>query len=693
MQVSADYERIFLTDDLVLPDVQPGVTSVRARNINSNKRTSPTAEKRVLVSPIPIRKVRNLDVVESLYREQNSGVAVRATLSFDHITDQEVTDYEISYKFNAIEDVGGNDGGTDLTSFNTVKVPSAGVDGDGKIRFTVNAVNRGNTSGINSILFRVTPLKKEIRGVPTNISKTILGKTAKPANVYNFRGAQSSDQITLFWEYERINDELADLDLKEVVIRRLQGTNDLDLENFIAAVPLLTVAGAEQRITIPIDIYGTFTYLVRTRDTSGNFSDGTTGIVITTVRPKNTNVVAAFSEDDPGVDFTDIPNANSDEFRFPSFANSNSGGLSHSYTSLVDNANGTSSGFSAVAGAPTDLLADSTSEYITQIRDYGSEVSAVLNIDIEGTQAIQSTFNDQMETITDSVTEEAPNNTVLVDSSFGGIGHIIGFNNTESLDFRFDANNETRVSGGINGNVYAIEMVGNFTDDESNANVLALIAGPINANAVALGETFFANGVSTGSNSMANLAVAGSSYHLVDLKQFNDFGAAETFQGDIGALTTQTLIRTSTADSVFYANGNVNVTAFEGHAVNEGFVAYEAGSRTLRHFQIKFIVNNSEPDEYDFTIDKFRYTIEKVRSQFSTVVTYDETPKSVDFSSENFRFTPNVSFQVIEAASAQTAVVPSISNSTLTFRLWDNEAGALVPTNQSVKVQITADGV
>jgi hypothetical protein len=77
----------------------------------------------------------------------------------------------------------------------------------------------------------------------------------------------------LFWEYERVNDELKDLDLKEVVIRRLEGSQDATLANFIAASAFVTVAAAEQRITVPIDIFGTYTYLIRTRDTSGNFSE------------------------------------------------------------------------------------------------------------------------------------------------------------------------------------------------------------------------------------------------------------------------------------------------------------------------------------------------------------------------------------------------------------------------------------
>ena len=89
---------------------------------------------------------------ESLYREQTGGVAVRATCSFDHITDQEVTDYEISYRLASVDDVGTNDGGADLTAFNTVKVPSTGIDDDGKLDLQLMD-NRGDSSGLNSITF------------------------------------------------------------------------------------------------------------------------------------------------------------------------------------------------------------------------------------------------------------------------------------------------------------------------------------------------------------------------------------------------------------------------------------------------------------------------------------------------------------------------------------------------------------
>jgi hypothetical protein len=68
-------------------------------------------------------------------------------------------------------------------------------------------------------------------------------------------------------------------------------------------------------------------------------------------------------------------------------------------------------------------------------------------------------------------------------------------------------------------------------------------------------------------------------------------------------------------------------------------------SRTFRHFQIKFIVNNSKPDEFDFTIDKFRYTIEKEQSIFEDTVTYDGNPKTVDYSSIEFQNRPVITYR------------------------------------------------
>ena len=93
------------------------------------------------------------------------GVAIRATCAFTHITGQQVTDYEISYRLDNVDDVGSDDGGADLTAFNTVKVPATGVDSDGKIRFTVSGINRGLNSDTNSNFLSYNSFNKSIRGI------------------------------------------------------------------------------------------------------------------------------------------------------------------------------------------------------------------------------------------------------------------------------------------------------------------------------------------------------------------------------------------------------------------------------------------------------------------------------------------------------------------------------------------------
>jgi len=716
LQTGNEFERTNIDDTLTITNLSTGITSLRARNRNILGRFSPFVTKSIVVEDLPIQKVQNFNIIESLYREQTGGVAVRVTAEFDHIQGQEVTDYEISYKLDQVEAVGANDGGADLTSFNTVKVPATGVDTDGKIRFTINGINRGTVSESTSITIRVTPLNKDIRGVTVSNIKSIIGKTAQPQNVQNFTGGQQTDQITLFWTYARVNEQLADLDLKEVVIRRAPGSVLATVANFVASDPLITVSSGTSRKSIPIDAFGEFTYLARTRDTSGNFSESVVGITLTTTRPNRNTVINAYNEDDPGTNFTNITNTNADEENFPSFETSNSGGLAFADkgdghpSSIVDNANGTSSGFSAIGGSPTDLLAESSSTYFTSIRDLGSTLTGAIQIDIEASQTVRSQFTDQHEDfIAAGVTEESTVSNVLVDTDFGGIGHVLGFNNTDPLVVNavFDSNNQTLISGtgiytsdGSEAKVWAIWNDGQFAGDDSNSNSYALIAGVINATAIELGATYHANGDPTGSNAFSNITLgASNTYALVDLKQFSDTGSAETFAGDLGAVTTETFIRTTTVDnsSLYYANGNVDVTQFIGGTVNEGYVPYEAGSRTFRQFQIKFVVTNNEPDEFDFTIDKFRYTVDKEQVIFTDTITYDGSPKTVDYTSAAYINRPVISYTVLtqEDAEANPAIVVTTAASATqaSFKLFAADGTGEYQANSTATVMFTASGV
>ena len=63
---------------------------------------------------------------------------------------------------------------------------------------------------------------------------------------------------------------------------------------------------------------------------------------------------------------------------------------------------------------------------------------------------------------------------------------MLGFSNTAVVDPRFDSNNQTLMSGGASGNVFAILNTGQFTNDETNANSFALIAGFIDQDTIEL---------------------------------------------------------------------------------------------------------------------------------------------------------------------------------------------------------------
>ena len=373
----------------------------------------------------------------------------------------------------------------------------------------------------------------------------------------------------------------------------------------------------------------------------------------------------------------------------------------------TDNSNGTTSGFSAIGGSPTDLLAVDDATYITKIRDFGATVTGSVFVELEASQEIKTTFNDAFTEVLSGVTEASPNSNVLRDVNFGGIGTVLGFSNTTlSPNPRFDSNNQTLMTGGSSGNVFAIYNPGKFTNDTTNANAYALIAGTINASAIELGASFFANGEPTGSNGFANISVAGNTYKLINMTQYSDTGAAETFAGTLGAVSSQVLIRTTTADnSALYAStgtndraeGAVQTNQFTGSSVNDGFQSYQAGSRTFRQFQLKIILNNSKPNEFDFTIDKFRYSIEKDTVTFTDTVTYDGAPKTVSMTSAGFLNRPVISYAVLtqldSVANPAIVVTTAASNQQVQFRMVAADGTGEYNANSTATVMVTAIGV
>lgn len=657
LNTSLSFKRISLGNDRVIRDAPRGANIVRARNVNQSGRKSPFVTRTTYIDPLPIQRVLNLTINESLYQDTNQGVLVRAEVAFDHIQEQDVVSYEISYRLSGTEQ-------TDLVNFNTVLVPAVGVDSIGKIRYTINNLDRGRTSSINSITVKVTPITgTNLRGVTTELTQSIAGKTTPPRNIINLAGGQQGENLLLVWKVPTNSDgTVVDLDLNEIEIRRVSGLiNASDyLDKWITATLIAKVATPASSYFSAITEYGTHTFLFRTKDTSGNYSEDIVAILVTTQRPNNIQSYKAWSEDSPGTNFaTGVTNENASEYNFPSFANSNTGGIAYSYTTAVDNANGTSTGFSILVGSPTDLIAASNAVYQTQLRNVASSITGTILTSFSGTQTISTTFNELRTTVVSGVTETISQANVLVDTDWGGIGTLLGFNNVNAATAYYDANNRTLVSGSASGNVFGIWNDGQFANDISNANTFALIAGIINANAIALGETFYANGIATGSNSLPNLISNATSYVLVNFTQFADPGGSITFAGETDVITTNTEIRyaNSTA-SIYYANGNINVSAFIDGATNDGWKPYSAVEQTFQYFQFKYTITNQNPTTAAYLLDRLNYTLDLKLKEFNTTVHVSSHPYFVNYTDAGFIRTPGrITIQPIANASLVGTVI------------------------------------
>lgn len=646
---------------------EPGVHAVRARNVNKFGRRSDFVTKEVIVRTLPIKAVSNLQIAEELYKDSTVGVAVRAIVIFDHVTGQDVTDYEISYK------ISGTALG-DLTSFNTVKVSASGIDSDGKMRFKIDNLEKGLSTNPNKIVVRVTPLNRSIRGSTLVREKTIVGKSAKPYVVENFTVGQSGDSLVLGWEYKKdpATGENIDLDLYKVHIKRIANPDSTDQATLLSLWPraerVAEKDAVTSRTTVAIDKFGTFTYLARTQDTSLNYSDEVAITEFTTIATSFADVQFAYSEDLPGAEYVvGVTNSNSTEEDYPSFANSNTGGLSYSKAdsdfdaSVVDNSNGTSEGFSVRSGFATDLIALGDAVYQTQVRDLGSSVTGSLTLEIDDAQFLKSTWLDYSTQIgSDAVTEAATGAGKLKDVDFSGalgIGEILGSSNTGAATVTFDSENKTLVSGvqgSFPSNVFAIVTTGNFLNDESNANVLSLIAGVSNDDEIVLGDSWYANGRSIGSNGYSNLAVAGTSYKLVNLKQWLDLTESGTFYGTSGIVTTNSLIRTSVTDP-FYANGNVNVAVFSAAEGTTGFTSYSTGPRTFRYFQFRYEVNNSDPQQAELVLDQFRYKVSLQTKTTQDTASINADSVFLDWTKMEYTSVPVLTGEII-ASSNQRAL-------------------------------------
>ena len=638
---SLEFEEYFFgqTQRRFIPNVPFGLNSVRARNKNTQGRLSAYTTHSLFIRQIPIQKVENLTVTESLYLDTTRGIATRATISFDDIVNQGVTDYELSYKVSGTQIIGGVEQMTPLTSFNTVKINRTGAE-SGVLRYTIQNLDRAYSgSGTPfTLLVRVTPLNRQLRGISNEIEQIIVGKTAAPRHITSFIVGQNDNSLVFNWSYptDPITGILLDLDLAHVEIRRSGSSIDTDDQDALKTAFNISPQVAEAsppttNFVIPIPNYGLSTYIIQTVDTSGNRSERVTGFQFEAIRPPNLQVYKAYSEGNPKVAFAknsigeNITNSNYDEYHWPSFANTRHEGLVYgypivaagSYSTAVDNANGAASGWSTTTDVDDLYATDVAAEYITQIRDVGANVTGkiVMNVfaDVTTTDVwTGSRVGDAIFSGTSEVQKGRPGipgANVLIDKAVitnqpgdKGIGHYFLNNIISSAEtVAFDnfitksvTSNSTDIGGTVStligartftGNVYAIWNEGQFAGDTSNANSFALIANVINSVAIELGNTYTVRSVPSegiGSryqitaNALPNVTQNASTYKIVNLSQFFDV-PNQGFQGDPGVITQNVDFRFST-QNVWLGINDTFKHGSNGNVKTNSFVNYNVAS-------------------------------------------------------------------------------------------------------------------
>jgi hypothetical protein len=690
-----------------LTSLTPANYLVEATNINRYNRVASTIKKLITIDPLEIAKITSSSVTEQIFIDTTGGASIIANISFPPILGRDVESYILRWRVIS-EDNSVSPSFTDVT---LKQNEFADV-----ITFTTPPLNRGRTPGSNILSYEIIPQINNSMGFVFTGDHALIGKQSAPAGVTSLSVAQQDNFLIFNWSILLTAEGYVfDIDAKEVEIRAYPGVIDLTNEDDInqawgVSVIVDRIPFPSTNYSTPISVFGTYTYLIRVRDTSDIESETIAAATLTIVRSTSTRVYKSYNEREPGVSYiiqdgTPLPTSNvNPETSFPSFSESINGGLILSTSSNADNSNGSATGFSVYS--TTDFLttgASATSEYITQIRDMGRVVTGTVRtspiVSINNPSIAFTGFINTI--ISDGESDPSPNATVLVDSAFSGIGSILGFNNANAAAVSYNSFHRTLTSGGPLGNIYAIV---NPNGDTSNANSYALIAGTINANAIALGEVYFANGQPSGSNNFANVTVSGNSYQLVNLIQYGDEEATRNFLGPSRSILQNIFFRYST-ENVFYSaasngisgypnHGNTNPFAFAGAASNAelGWKPYIAGEIEFRYLQIKVELINPAPDQFEILLADLNYEIDLKEKNFrkSTTAVNSVNGVVIDYSFVDFIEVPTITATPVSSSGSSLSVLLSnVSEKFCNVQLF-NSSG--VPVSDGF-VNLTAVGV
>ena len=105
-------------------------------------------------------------------------------------------------------------------------------------------------------------------------------------------------------------------------------------------------------------------------------------------------------------------------------------------------------------------------------------------------------------------------------------------------------------------------------------------------------------------------------------------------------------------------------------------------------------MQNDLPDEFDFTIDKFRYTIEKDTVTFTDTTAYNSTTKTISMVESGFLTRPVISYAMLneDVHAPHTVVTTASSNQSVTYKVLRSD-GSTGDTSNGMSVMMTATGV
>jgi hypothetical protein len=686
---------------------------VEATTINRYNRISSTVRGLLQIDSIKLSKVSSITITERIFIDTTGGASISATIEFPPILGRDVTSYELLYRVVSVSD-------STVPEYTRVILnQDTTVD---SIRHTVNNLNRGSVAGSNSLDVIVTPLNGDSKGFSTTKVQPLLGKLTNPSGLSDFNVTQQGDSVIYTWQFAQTEDGfILDIDTKEVEIREYPGVVNLaDQESINATWSIALVVDRipfpNTTYTTPIAKYGSYTYLIRVRDTSNNESDKINASVIELGRTVS-RIYKAYNEGSPDTSFAvqdgqSFPNSNTyPELDFPSFSDSLYNGFVYADSTNVDNANGSSIGFSVAEDNPSYLSSTDQpyAEYTTQIRDMGRVIKGAIRIKPIISITSSATYNDQYRLIQSGITDPHDtanlevNTSVLVDNAFGGIGYLLGYNNSNAATVSYNTYAKTLTSGGPSGNVFAIRNPGQFANDFANSNMFAYIAGVISENAIQLGEVFYSNGRSTGGNAFSNITISGNSYELVDLAQFLDTAGTLTYLGPTRDIVQNVYIRYAT-DNVFYTaaangvpgfpgHGNTNPNAFVGATDNAalGFKRYVSGDIDFRYVQVKLQYSNKEPSTSSLILESLTYEIDVQEKTFTSVAQVNSVNGAyIDYSFKDFIESPKVTASIYNGGGAYAVNISNVSTLGCNVTVYQSNTGTAV---SGFNVSVAAIGI